>query len=74
MFGHSISMNFNKRGASHKTHIGGFFSIFIKVLIRAYVLLNFKTMFWYEANKNKSYSELKKINELGQVNYNQTDL
>ena len=58
-------MNFNKQGGSHKTHIGGFFSIIVKFFIRLYVLFNFKIMFWHEANKNLSIEELITIDDLG---------
>jgi len=37
-------MNFNKRGAYHKTQIGAMFSIVIKFFIQMYVLLTFKTL------------------------------
>ena len=42
MFGHLITMNFNKRGNFHKTLVGAFFSIIIKVGIYIYVALTFK--------------------------------
>jgi hypothetical protein len=52
MFGHLITMNFNKRGQRHKTHIGAIFSILIKVFIYLYIGLTFKQLIYMDANKN----------------------
>ena len=54
MFGHLITMNFNKRGNHHKTLVGAFFSIFIKVMIYVYVGLTFKQLIYKDANKNST--------------------
>ena len=44
LFGHQVSLNFNKRGPRHKTYIGGFFSLFVKGIIYFYVILTLKEM------------------------------
>ena len=36
MFGHVIALNFNKKGESHTTLIGGFFSVLIKIAFSIY--------------------------------------
>jgi hypothetical protein len=41
MFGHVIALNFNKKGESHSTFIGGFFSFFIKIAFVIYVYMQF---------------------------------
>lgn len=72
MFGHLITMNFNKRGAQHKTQIGGVFSIVIKFAIYVYVILNFKTLLSLGANKNGTITSSQNIKSFGKVNYNET--
>jgi hypothetical protein len=52
MFGHIIQLNFNKEGDSHKTVIGGSFSIFIKIAMFIYVFMNFKKMILKEDDSN----------------------
>jgi hypothetical protein len=52
MFGHTINLNFNKEGDSHKTTIGGVFSIFIKTAIFLYVFMNLKKMILREDDTN----------------------
>jgi hypothetical protein len=52
MFGHLITMNFNKRGAYHKTMIGAFFSVLIKFCIYVYIALTFRTLLTKGDNKN----------------------
>ena len=58
MFGHLITMNFNKRGAQHKTVFGAFFSIIIKFAIYVYVALTFKTLLTNGADKNSSIGSI----------------
>jgi len=52
MFGHTINLNFDKSGDSHKTLIGGLMSILIKFAIFTYVFLRFKMMIFLEADDN----------------------
>ena len=37
IFGHPVLLNFNRTGSFHKTSIGGFFSILIKMIYVAYM-------------------------------------
>ena len=37
MFGHPIELNFNKKGSTHNTVVGGFFSIYIRMFLLFYV-------------------------------------
>ena len=60
MFGHTVQLNFNKNGDSHKTIIGGIFSVFIKMLLGLYVYLLFKRMFLNEADSN--YTRINVLN------------
>ena len=72
LFGHVIHMNFNKRGPSHKTYVGGLLSIFIKMFIRVYVLLTFKSLIFLEENSTSSIESMEI--EIPKVNFNTTDL
>ena len=47
LFGHTINLNFNGNGDSHKTVIGAFASLFIKTVMVVYTFYNFKKMFLY---------------------------
>ena len=38
LFGHYITLNLEKRSSTHKTCIGGFFSIILKLLVFIYML------------------------------------
>jgi len=44
MFGHVINLNFNRKGSSHNTIIGGIISILIKITIAIYVYLMLKKL------------------------------
>ena len=53
--------------------IGGCFSIFIKIFLKIYIVLNFVTMFWHKANINGSFDGTSPMEELGRVNINETE-
>lgn len=72
IFGHVIHMNFNNRGPSHKTYVGGILSIVIKIFIRVYVLLTFKSLIFMEENSTSAIESME--TEVPQVNFNTTDL
>ena len=44
MFGHRIELNFNNKGSMHKTIVGGFFSIYIRLFLLFYVIYVFQQM------------------------------
>ena len=69
MFGHLITMNFNKRGPKHQTQIGAIFSLIIKFAIYVYVVLTFKTLLSQGADKNSTISSAEAIDQLGRVSY-----
>jgi len=69
LFGHNVTLNFNKRGSTHKTLIGGFFSIIVKTIIYGYVGLTMKQMLFLEENKNVTIDSLINLEELGEQNY-----
>ena len=44
MFGHEIPLNFDKKGPTYNTVIGGFFSTVIKVGLFLYIAICFKRL------------------------------
>ena len=60
MFGHTINLNFNKEGDSHQTALGGFFSIFIRIAMFIYVVMNIKKMLFHEDDSN--FTEVNTLN------------
>lgn len=54
MFGHSIGLNFQKKGEAHNTLIGGFFSSLIKCAFAVYIYLILKKMLMMEGNENET--------------------
>ena len=52
IFGHTINLNFNREGSSHKTILGGIVSFLLKLFLAFYVYYNLKKMFLYEDDKN----------------------
>lgn len=73
LFGHLITLNFNKRGQYHRTTVGGFVSLGIKLFINVYIVLNFVTLLTYGNNKNNTLNGFEKVTELGTVTTNTTD-
>lgn len=74
MFGHTIQLNFNKQGDTHKTVIGGLFSILIKLFLGLYVFLLFKRMFLKESDSNYVRINVLDLKEFGPKDLNNTDL
>ena len=54
MFGHPIELNFDKKGTTHNTFLGGFLSIFIRLGLFVYVVVIFMKMFTYGNNMERS--------------------
>ena len=50
MFGHVVNLNFNNRGYSHNTLIGGSISVIIKLFMTCYIVIILKKMILTEAN------------------------
>lgn len=55
MFGHVINLNFDRRGDSHKTVCGGFFSILFRTFLTLYVILMFKKLIQKGNDTNFTY-------------------
>lgn len=51
MFGHTISLNFDRQGDTYNTVIGGICSMIIKVFLTAYVVICFKRLLFFEKDE-----------------------
>ena len=74
MFGHVISLNFDKQGDAHNTFITGLCSLVIRFGILCYIILNFKRMIFNENDLNYTLIGVVDLEELGEVPYNETSL
>ena len=74
MFGHTINLNFNKEGDSHQTLIGGFSSIFIRLAMAVYVVMNFKKMLLNEDDSNFTEVNSLNLDEYGAKPFNETEM
>ena len=62
IFGHIISFNFYNKGDTHKTKIGGFVSMLVKVFFCVFIAINIKKMINYEESKTGQVQEAMDIN------------
>jgi hypothetical protein len=51
MYGHTININFDKKGDTHNTVIGGCFSLIIKISMLVYISLNLKKLILSEGDE-----------------------
>ena len=74
LFGHYIHLNFNRQGDSHKTLIGGLFSILVKIMMIFYIIINVRKL--VSNDDYKSLTELHTIDlhKLGIINYKSTGI
>ena len=69
MFGHTIQLNFDRKGYAHKTCIGGFVTIMVQIAVFAYIYLNTKRMIFLEDDKNFTETGVANIAEKGAIKY-----
>ena len=74
MFGHTIHLNFNKQGDSHKTLIGGVFSFVIRLIMFIYVVILFKRLFLNEGDNNFTKLDVLDLEEFGKIKLSDTNL
>ena len=72
MFGHKILLNFNEKGSTHNTVLGGLFSLFLKLLVLVYIQDCCAKLFSHDDDVNLSYDQLVDLEDLGVVEYNST--
>ena len=73
-FGHPILLNFNNKGNTHKSLIGGLISLFIRFFMCFYVTLLIKTLVFEEDYNNSSITSSIKYSDLGKVPMNETKI
>ena len=76
MFGHTVNFNFNKKGDTHNTAPGGFFSLIIKLAVAIYVFMKLKILILSEGDNNGSALFLVNTgdSEATHVEYSETQL
>ena len=74
MFGHSIQLNFDRKGDTHKTCIGGFVTSFVHIIVFIYIFLNMKKMLLLEDNKNFTEIGVTNLEEKGIIDYGETNI
>ena len=76
MFGHTVVLNFNEKGDTHNTFVGGLFTILIRLTITIYVFLKFKILINSEGDSDVTVENLlfNFIEEDQEVPYFQTKL
>ena len=67
IFGHPIKLNFDKKGDSHKTVIGGFFSMLVQAFFLWYIIFHFRKIILKDSDVQYTQSalELEKLQPLG---------
>ena len=74
MFGHKVSLNFNKDSDTYKTGCGGVFSILIKLILLFYVGLKMKALFLRENNQYGKNELPTGYEKLGEISLDQTNV
>ena len=74
LYGHPVELNFNKKGKTHKTLIGGFASLIVLAIYYYYIGLNLKKLFWRESDSvSIDMHELENY-DLQDLSINNTDM
>ena len=74
LFGHQVQMNFNQKGPTHNTCIGGFFSIIVKIAMLVYIFLRFKALLLYEEDINTTEMNVIDLDELDPIDFKTTNM
>lgn len=71
-FGHTVTLNFDNKGDTHNTAIGGFFSLFIRAFITWYVTLNIYKLITFGGDNMQYTESLLNLKEMKDVDYDKT--
>lgn len=74
MFGHTVKLNFNKKGDFHATYYTAIMSVFIRLVIAFYVVITIKKMILNEADNNTSSVLPVKLKDFGGIDYLESDM
>jgi hypothetical protein len=69
MFGHTVNLNFDKRGDSHNTPIGGSCSTMVRIFLCLYVYLLIDKLIYKGNDTDFSYFGVLEMDKLGTVDY-----
>ena len=69
MFGHTITFNFDRKGETHNTIVGGSFSIIIRFFLTFYVAICFKRLIYHERDTITTTLMLEDLVNSGGVDY-----
>ena len=74
MFGHSIVLNFERKGDTHKTKTGGCLSILCKLFLSYYVVSMFIKMIFKQDDQTLTNIGSQDLVETGEVSYTDLDM
>ena len=69
MFGHTVKLNFNKKGDFHATYYTAIMSVLIRLAIACYGGITVKKMVLRESDLNSSSTLPSKLNDVGPIDY-----
>ena len=69
-----MALNFNKAGDTHTTVIGGFFSIFIKLAMTVYIIINLVKLITYNGDTISTTFLKQNLDEAGPIVYDASNL
>ena len=67
MFGHTINLNFNQEGDTHRTIYGGCISLFIRLAMAIYVFWNVSKMIHHLDDSNLTEVSSINLDEFGEI-------
>ena len=74
MFGHSISLNFDRQGDSHKTFVGVLFSSFIYVFLLVFIVLKAKVLLYGQNDTNMTMIRVEDLQKKAPVKWKDLNL
>ena len=74
MFGHTVNLNFDKRGDAHNTFCGGFFSTVVRIFLCLYVYLLIEKLVTKGNDTDFSFFGLVELETLGVIPYESMDI
>ena len=74
LFGHQVTLNFNRKGDTHQTLPGGIVSLIIRVILLLYFVDCSIAMFKYKNNELSDQSSIADLEEVGEVDLNEENV
>jgi len=74
IFGHPIQLNFDEKGITHKTILGGICTILYYIFIIGYAAYCFYKLMYHAQDSNSLVNTSLDLAQLGNVNFNETSL